>query len=230
MRRARYRTRLGRGAALVLTMSACDAEPPLDTFIALQRDFDDFADWEVVWSEIGEDALVHAAGLRTVYVNRRPTHAITPLPVGTIVLKTIEDPDFNEIVQIHAMAKRGADYNADGAVGWEWFDLQRDESAHPVIVWRGAHPPAGECYHCPPGTDPAAAAMMSDCNDCHADAGVDSVLLWRSNGTVADTFRVTDLPFEAQVERIVRTTSSVFVQADQLNDMGETRSLWRCAQ
>ena len=86
------------------------------------------------------------------------------------MLKTVEDQATAEIVQIHAMVKRGGNYNADGIPGWEWFDLGLDEEARPVIEWRGEHPPDGECYGCAPGTDPAEAAELGDCNNCHAGA------------------------------------------------------------
>lgn len=108
-------------------------------------------------------------------VPRRSPDTVAVLPVGTIIVKTIEDTYTDEITQVHAMSKRVEDYNEDGALGWEWFELQLDEDARPVIIWRGTHPPDGECYHCPPGTDPEKAAMLGDCNICHAGAGVDSV-------------------------------------------------------
>ena len=67
-----------------------------------------------------------------------------------------------------AMVKRGGGYNAQGASGWEWFELQNltDGSGGVQIVWRGLGPPAGEVY----GGDPNAG-----CNTCHRDCGNDAV-------------------------------------------------------
>jgi hypothetical protein len=66
-----------------------------------------------------------------------------------------------------AMVKRGADYNASGAVGWEWFELTRDANGSARIKWRGQGPPAGETY----------SAAGQTCNDCHkAAAANDSVM------------------------------------------------------
>jgi hypothetical protein len=172
-------------AALVvaLAFAACDGdEPSADgQFIALQRDFDGFGAWNVVWrGSAPDDALAHAAGLRTVRVNREPSEVSEPVPVGTIVLKTVEDPDFGDILQIHAMAKRGGSYNPQGIAGWEWFDLALDDDGRPVILWRGEHPPDGECYGCAPGTDPEEAAMLGDCNNCHANThdGLHTLTEW----------------------------------------------------
>jgi len=155
----------------LLAVLACDADDGelSSEFIALQRDFDGFGAWEIVWQGgAPEDDLAHAAGSRTVRVNKDPATIAEPVPMGTIVIKTVEDPDFGDILQIHAMAKRGGGYNPQGIEGWEWFDLQLDDDGHPVIVWRGEHPPDGECYGCAPGTDPEEAAMLGDCNNCHA--------------------------------------------------------------
>jgi hypothetical protein len=163
---------LVRTSLVFMLASACDSAEDDSglQFVALQRDFEDFAEWEVVWTELrSQDGLAHAAGLREVRVNRDPSEVVEPVPIGTIVLKTVAADELGEILQIHAMVKRGGGYNPDGIAGWEWFDLGLDDAARPVIKWRGEHPPDGECYGCAPGTDPAEAARLGDCNNCHTD-------------------------------------------------------------
>lgn len=138
-------------------------EPEPAEFIALQRDFEGFARWEHESLGIAETTPGHPGGQRTVYVNERPPADADEVPVGTVIVKTMETDDFGLLVL--AMAKRGADYNPDGAIGWEWFELAIDDTGHPVIVWRGKDPPDGECYGCLPGTE--SMIEPTSCNDCH---------------------------------------------------------------
>jgi hypothetical protein len=158
-------TLLGTGAP------ACDGEDGEDTggeFIALQHDFDGLAQWMVMWSGAGEALKAHPAGTRTVYMKQAPP-AGDEFPRGTIIVKTMESSDVDSGLLIHAMAKRGGDFNPEGH-GWEWFELALDDSDRPVIIWRGEAPPEGECYGCPPGVDPATELEMADCNSCHLGA------------------------------------------------------------
>ncbi len=75
------------------------------------------------------------------------------------------------------MAKRGGDYNADGAVGWEWFDLDLARSGEPLVDWRGPEPPAGRGYECALGEDDAGAEGVGDCNICHLSAASNDFVL-----------------------------------------------------
>jgi hypothetical protein len=164
-------TRLARVPALVLTVgtAGCEADPDdpvIEEFIALQHDFEGFPGWEHESLGFAETTPGHPGGQRTVYVNERPPADADELPLGTIIVKTMETDDFGLLVL--AMAKRGAGYNEDGAVGWEWFELALDDAGHPVIVWRGKDPPDGECYGCLPGTE--SMIEPTSCNDCHVQA------------------------------------------------------------
>lgn len=168
----RVRARL-RGPALALSLAlgsgGCDAaadEPEAGEFIALQRDFEGFPRWEHESLGFAATTPGHPGGQRTVYVNERPPAHDEEIPLGTIIIKTMETDDFGLLVL--AMARRGGGYNEDGAVGWEWFELALDDMGRPVIVWRGEDPPDGECYGCLPGTE--SMIEPTSCNDCHVHA------------------------------------------------------------
>lgn len=133
-----------------------------DTYIAMQADFAGFASWPSV--TLSEPDSGHGAGERTVYLSR-PEGAGETFPVSTVIVKVIEDSN------TFAMARRGGDFNADGALGWEWFELDYATDGTPVIRWRGEEPPEGEAYGALPGQDPdTAAATEGDCNGCHMGA------------------------------------------------------------
>lgn len=155
-------------AALVL---ACDHdEDDAGQFIALQHDFAGFRDWMVVYEADGPMMKGHPAGPRTVYTPALPEADGEQFATGTIIVKVIETDTSETGHLIHAMAKRGGDFNPKGR-GWEWFELDLDARGQTVIVWRGATPPDGDCYGCPPGYEPSEAAELIDCNNCHLAAG-----------------------------------------------------------
>lgn len=146
-------------------MLACLDHDPIpgggaETFIALQSDFASFRSWEAL--PVATADTGHSDGERIVYLNEPPT--AVPFPVGTILVKTIDGLD------IHAMAKRGGDFNADGAAGWEWFELVLVDDV-PVIKWRGETAPEGETYGQLPGqTGDTGDTINGDCNVCHGAA------------------------------------------------------------
>ena len=61
--------------------------------------------------------------------------------------------------------KRGAGFNADGAAGWEWFQLANGPGDAPTILWRGVGPSDGDAY----GAD------TGGCNGCHDAARWDYI-------------------------------------------------------
>ncbi|GMU60019.1 MAG: hypothetical protein AMXMBFR34_17820 [Myxococcaceae bacterium] len=145
--------------------AACGPDVVEPGAIALERDFADYRAWpsfvlEPVPNDGGLDP-VHTADPRVVYINRLPDAGVPEFPVGTLIVK--ESP-FN----VFAMGKRGGEYNASGATGWEWFELFRDgASGRVTIEWRGLGPPAGESY----------GKAGQTCNACHgAFAANDSVI------------------------------------------------------
>lgn len=134
--------------------------PDAGACIALQHDFADFRSWErFALGQMPATAGHPVSGPRYVYLNRRPPPGSREWPVGTMIVKTTETGDPTSW-EIHAMVKRGGDYNARGAVGWEYFDLRIGNSGVPVVLWRGPAPPAGGGYQTSTGA--------ADCNGCHA--------------------------------------------------------------
>jgi hypothetical protein len=163
-------------AASAFAAAACGGAPgtPSDviepgTFIAFASDFRGFHDWESF--AVGTDPVansVHLAGPRTVYLNKRPPSGSKEFPVGTIIVKEVLTPDL-VTRDVIARVKRGGTYNADGAPGWEWFELTNTPDGGVLIVWRGIGPPVGGCSYL--GT------VGGGCNLCHGAADDnDSVL------------------------------------------------------
>lgn len=137
--------------------AAADGGEPL-IFVAFGRDFENFRTWEkFVLPEDPDGTVVHLAGKRTEYLNKRPPAGAKAFPIGTIIVKEM-DGDL-ETRQIFAMVKRGGGFNPSGAKEWEWFELTNKADGVGVnILWRGVGPPDGERY----GGAPAGA-----CNVCH---------------------------------------------------------------
>ncbi len=144
--------------------------PVSDGYVPFARDFTGYATWErfEIHSGLAEGAS-HIAGDRTVFLNRRPMHGATAFPPGTLIVKATTD-------RVFAMAKRGGDYNADGAAGWEWLELE-GSSEQPFIRWRGLGPPNGEAYGGPGN---------SGCNNCHTGA-------WQNDFVQAAALQLTGL-------------------------------------
>jgi hypothetical protein len=126
-------------------------------FVAFDATFDGFRSWtSYAYDAPTEgDAGVHIAGPRTEYILAAPPHGSASFPVGTVIVKEVgaNDP---LVHHIFAMVKRGCGYNAGGAAGWEWMEIQ-EQAPGSKILWRGSAPPAGESY----------AGAAGGCNECH---------------------------------------------------------------
>jgi hypothetical protein len=146
---------------LLATCSQASSEPaplPLRSFIALERDFQNFRSWMPIdLPDRAPQGITHVAGKRREYVNRKPPPGSSAFPVGTVLVKELltEAPEGH---QLFAMVKRGGGYNSIGAPGWEWFELREREDRSVGIVWRGLSAPTGESY----GGDP-----LGTCSTCH---------------------------------------------------------------
>ena len=157
---------------LFVAVSACGggSEPPAvrDPFIAFADDFKGFHGWsQFDVTSTAQPGTVHPDARLIEYLNKVPPHGSTAFPVGTIIVKEPTDGAPTDR-KIFAGVKRGGGYNANGAPGWEWYELQNlgDSADSVLIVWSGVGPPAGDVY----GGDPNAG-----CNTCHHDCGNDAV-------------------------------------------------------
>ncbi len=166
---------------IALLLAACDAPPqvglpdagPTGVYIALSRDFEGFREWPSFPVEDPAAPAAHPPGPSRVYVNAMPPEGLAEFPIGTILVKTIENGAPHEWA-IHAMVKRGGGIGwPDGLYGWELFELRFDAEERPVIVWRGPGPPTGMGYASP--IDGGLVELV--CSDCHAAAWMnDSVI------------------------------------------------------
>jgi hypothetical protein len=173
-----FMSRLCAMLALVVFVSAvagCDDKPSV--FIALDSDFATFESWPSVM--LGSEPLPgHPPGPRFGYLNRKAPKGAKQYPVGTVIVKAIEPPGALDTGwEIFAMAKRGGNFNPEGALNWEFFRLKIVDGA-PHIVTRGltaADPDDGGLgYFDQLGND-----FVDMCNGCHgtkASVATDHVL------------------------------------------------------
>jgi len=144
--------------------------------VAFARDFEDFRSWERIPVEGAMLPIGAAPGPTAIYVSARPPAGTRRWPVGTILVKSIENGEPSEWV-IHAMVKRGVPFNRDGAIGWEFFELAFAPGADaPHVVWRGTGPPSGHGYAAQ-GRDAGPDPVPMVCNDCHSAA-------WQNDGAL----------------------------------------------
>ena len=143
---------------------------PGEAFVAFTDSFAGFMSWPSFYLGEVPPTTNEMPGPRTVYINKLPPHGSKTFPVGTVIVKAIQIGE-PKTWQIFAMAKRGADFNALGAVGWEWFELSLQFDAL-NILWRGNAPPSGMGY--------GGGVSGGVCNTCHGGA--------KANDFVQDTF------------------------------------------
>ncbi len=159
------------GLASLLAVMGCapasETAPQGDTFLAFASHFKGFRTWEPFPVTTGGGDPVHTTGPRTEYLKARPDEGASEFPVRTIIVKETDTEALADRT-VFAMVKRGGDYNASGAAGWEWFELKNIDEQNVSIVWRGVGPPAGEQY----GGDPNAG-----CNSCHEGAAKNDFVL-----------------------------------------------------
>lgn len=141
------------------TAGAGGKKPVAEPFIALERDFQGFSTWKSfdLGFQPGDVDLGEPPGTRTIFANQLPEGGMAKFPIGTIFVKKIVG-EVPENDRVFGMVKRGAGYNAIGAVGWEWFELSLDAEGKVTILWRGVAPPPGMGY----GT-----SLNGSCNICH---------------------------------------------------------------
>lgn len=136
------------------------SEPERTSFVAFERDFQGFRRWSGgPFEEKPARGQTHYAGEQRYFIHG-PERRGAEFPVGTVIVKQAVLEARPE-GQLFAMVKRGAGFNAQGARGWEWFELSERRDHSVAIIWRGVSAPSGEEY----GGDP-----HGTCNACHGEA------------------------------------------------------------
>ncbi len=176
------RAALGAGLALALAGTAgCSVAPAAGTdggiFIAFAADFDGFHGWPsapavpspslppVDAGGVAPDGGAADGGVHpppeTEYWKLPSTPTGGVFPLRTIIVKETEEADPTKR-QVFAMVKRGGDFNANGAVNWEFYELINNADGSVTVSWQGYGPtnPAMDIY----GGNP------NVCNDCHQKA------------------------------------------------------------
>ena len=150
---------VGVGVLLGLALWGCGRGEP-QTYVAFERDFQGFRAWKGgAFEEKPARGQTHYAGDQRYFIRGAERHG-KEFPVGTVIVKQARLEARPE-GQLFAMVKRGGQYNAKGARGWEWFELTEREDKSVAIKWRGVSAPNGEQY----GGDP-----HGSCNTCHGEA------------------------------------------------------------
>lgn len=180
----------------IVTIAGC-GEPPQDTPISLQQpddnttpthlkialtsDFAKFWEWpskKIAAAGHGATEVVQDQDTipRSVYLYPGFDDPVTEFPVGTIFVKVMGDsPDsVPPVGKIHAAVKRGGDFNSNGAVNWEWFELAIVDDNEVIIMWRGQEPPDEGGYGSLTNPD---GETESDCNSCHGGADDHDIVL-----------------------------------------------------
>jgi hypothetical protein len=162
------------GGCFVMLDHDLDADDAAE-FVATRDDFKGFLSWPHVDVASTPASPPHEASTRTAYLNAPPDEGATVFPVGTMIVKTGAGGEVTGEAgsEVHAMVKRGGGFNDDGARGWEWFEIRIPDTSpsgddDPILVWRGANPPEGESYGCPPGEVCDEEGLT--CNACHEAA------------------------------------------------------------
>jgi hypothetical protein len=162
---------------LLVFCLSCDGTPQEGVFIALQRDFESFRTWKKF--SFGDAPIEgHPTGQRYGFVKEVLQPGQKAYPVGDIIVKTIETPPSpspspwpspvpEQNWDLFAMAKRGGNFNVDGAKNWEYFTLRINPDGVPVILARGidASDVPGSGGHGYIGAN----GNIIRCNGCHGD-------------------------------------------------------------
>jgi hypothetical protein len=146
-----------------------DADVWPTTYFPNATDFNGFHDWISMPAVAppGSPTGPHALGPMTLYIKKLPPKGSTAFPAGTLIVKETQETDVTKR-QTFALAKRGGDYNAAGAKGWEWFQFTNRVDGTVFQRWRGLGPPpvdaTGDTDCTGYGGDPEV------CNGCHEAA------------------------------------------------------------
>jgi hypothetical protein len=135
-------------------------------FVATDGDFAGFQSWlQVTLPDDPLGGIVYPPGTRVGFLNRRPPAGATRYPVGTVIIKAIEQQPAPQSWPLFGIAKRGDDYNLAGAVGWEFFLLRVGADGEPHITSRGLAP--GDDGFDMDSASYTPGGMAGSCNICH---------------------------------------------------------------
>jgi len=152
---------------VLLAAVGCGGVAAPDVFIAFAEDFRGYHGWRSFdVTDTAPPGTLHAGETLTDFIDPAPPPGSDAFPVGTKIVKEPAGP--SAPATFFAMVKRGGGFNASGASGWEWFEIQNagDGRDGVTVNWRGVGPPVGDMY----GGDPT-----GGCNTCHSACGNDSV-------------------------------------------------------
>jgi hypothetical protein len=157
-------------------LAGCHGSPPAtpgdgggaDVFVAQADDFAEFRSWRSV--ALGaQPNSADPPGPRVAFVSDAPDAAAHRYPLGTRIVKAIENAPDPSGWDLFAMAKRGGDFDPSGTHGWEFFLLRLDAGGGIAILSRGTvldNPSdAGAAYG-------SAGAIF--CSGCHGAPGTDA--------------------------------------------------------
>lgn len=157
---------------LFVALASCGHEAPPERVPSI----DDFADFQT-WTRTPiatTDVYPHA-----IYSNPIADRG-GPWQLGAAFVRA-EEAGPPQAWFLHGMARRGGDFNAGLATGWEFFGLFVDEHGVTQLIWRGAHPPLDAGYIEPDTGVPEDAGPdglpAGDCNNCHRDP--DAIIPYR---------------------------------------------------
>ncbi|HEX4456565.1 MAG TPA: hypothetical protein VIA18_01265 [Polyangia bacterium] len=117
-----------------------DMTSPVPEFIVQDSDVAGFTSWysqPFVADPLSD--IVYPPGSRVGFINHLAPAGATAYPLGTIIIKAIENSTDPTTWELFGMSKRGGDYNAAGAVGWD-FMLLRFQDGVPHIYSSGLTP------------------------------------------------------------------------------------------
>lgn len=142
--------------------TGCETFAAGSTCIAFAPNFSGYTKWQAYdVTDMNLQNVVHTDATLTAYINKVPPKGSTEFPVGTIIVKSAVGGSTPANNRVFAGVKRGGDFNANGSLNWEWFELLNTEQETPTIGWRGVGPPSSADVY---GGDPAL------CNGCHQQA------------------------------------------------------------
>lgn len=147
-----------------------EGTPTGETFLALQSDFAPYLSWYHVDLGMSGTNSGTPNGQATGYLNHRASAGATEYPVGTILMKVVESGATQQDWELFGMAKRGGNYNPNGALDWEFFTLRLNADGVPLIVSRGSNPADSDASGHGYG-DPTGSGVT--CNRCHGISGTE---------------------------------------------------------